>query len=114
MDLTKHEHIVHSLVAGGLLLVGLFLLLSGVPQIARADAGDLFVSPSGSGDCSQGNPCDLQTALGTASEGDAIYIAGGVYTGGGGAVITVTQGLTLYGGWDGTTTTPPVWAPILR
>jgi len=105
------KHLVTSLVTGGLLLVGLFLLLNGAPQIARADPGDLFVSSIGSGDCSQGNPCDLQTALGTASDGDTIYIAGGAYTGSGGAVVTVTHSLTLYGGWDGTTTTPPVRDP---
>ena len=111
MNLSKYKHIVSSLVAGGLLLVGLFLLLNGAPQIARADPGDLFVTLSGGGDCSQGNPCDLQTALGTASDGDTIYIAGGVYTGSGGAVVTVTHSITLYGDWDGTTTTPPVRDP---
>ena len=111
MNLNKYKHVVSSLVAGGLLLVGLFLLLNGAPQIARADRGDLFVSPTGSGDCSQGNPCDLQTALGTASDGDTIYIAGGVYTGSGGAVVTVTHSITLYGGWDASTTTPPVRDP---
>ena len=106
-----YKHIVTRLAIGGLLLVAWFLLLSGAPQMARADAGDLFVSPAGSGDGSQGNPCDLQTALGMASDGDTIYIAGGVYTGSGGAVVTVTHSLTLYGGWDGATTTPPVRDP---
>ena len=79
-------------------MIGLFLLLSRAPQMARADAGDLFVSPRGSGDGSQGNPCDLQAALGMASDGDTIYLAGGVYTGNGGAVVTVTHSLALYGG----------------
>jgi len=111
MNLSKYKRIVFSLTAGGLLLVGLFLLLNGAPQIARADPGDLFVSPTGSGDCSQGNPCDLQTALGAASDGDTIYIAGGVYTGSGGAVVTVNHSLNLYGGWDGATTTPVVRDP---
>lgn len=109
MNLSKSKHIVSNLATSGLLLIGLFLL--GAPQMARADAGDLFVSPVGSGDGSQGNPCDLQTALGLARDGDTVYIAGGVYTGSGGAVVTVTHSLTLYGGWDGTTTTPPVRDP---
>jgi len=111
MNLSKYKHIVSSLVTGGLLLVGLFLLLNGTPQIVRADTGGLFVTPGGSGDCSQGNPCDLQTALGMASDGDTIYIGEGVYTGSGAAVVTITRSLTLYGGWDGTTTTPPVRDP---
>jgi hypothetical protein len=111
MNLSKYKRIVFSLVASGPLLVALFLLLNGAPQIARADPGDLFVTIGGSGDCSQASPCDLQTALDTASDGDTIYIAEGIYTGSGGAVVTVTNSITLYGGWDGTTTTPPVRDP---
>lgn len=111
MNLGKYEHIVCSLAAGGLLLVGLFLLLNEAPQIARANPGDLFASSTGSGDCSQPSPCHLQTALSTASNGDAIYVATGTYTGAGEAVITVTKSITLYGGWDGTTTTPVVRDP---
>jgi len=113
MKLNKYKHIVFSLATGGLLLVGLFLLLNGTPQIARAAPGDLFVSPTGGGTaCSQANPCDLQTALSTATDGDTIYIAEGTYIGSGGAVVTVTQSITLYGGWEGTTTTPPVRDPV--
>ena len=112
MYLNKYKHIVFSLATGGLLLLGLFLLLNGTPQIVRADPGDLFVAAGGSGDCSQATPCDLQTALSTATDGDTIYIAGGAYTGTGAAVITVTKSITLYGGWDGTTTTPPVRDPV--
>jgi len=111
MNLGKYKHIVFSLAAGGLLLVGLFLLLNETPQIARAAPGDLFVTPGGGGDCSQGNPCDLQTALSQAVDGDTLYLAQGTYTGTGGAVITVTKSITLYGGWDGTTTTPVVRDP---
>ena len=72
MNLNKYRHMVFSMATGGLLLVGLFLVLNGAPQMARADAGDLFVSSTGSGDGSQGSPCDLQTALSMASDGDAI------------------------------------------
>lgn len=106
MNISKYKYIVSSLIAGGLLLVGLFLLLNEAPPIARADPGNLFVTSAGSGDCSQANPCNLQTALSTASNGDTIYLAAGTYTGTGGAVITVTKSITLYGGWDGSPTGP--------
>lgn len=111
MNTGRYKHVVCSMVIGSLLLVGLFLLLTGAPQVARADPDDWFVTAGGSGDCSQGDPCDLQTGLATAGDGDAIYVAQGTYTGTGGAVVTATQSITLYGGWDGTTTTPPVRDP---
>lgn len=111
MNRNKCERIVFGLVPGGLLLVGLFLLLNGAAHMARADGGDLFVTTGGSGDCSQANPCDLHTALDSASDGAALYIAEGTYTGSGGAVLTVTHSLTLHGGWDGTTASPPVCDP---
>jgi len=111
MNLNKYNYIFFSLVTGGLLLVGLFLLLNEAPQVAHAASGDLFVTPGGGGSCSQGDPCDLQTALSQATHGDTVYLAEGTYTGSGGAVITVTHSITLYGGWDGTTTTPVVRNP---
>jgi len=107
----KYRNIAFSVATGSLLLVGLFLLLNRTPRVARADPGDLFVMPAGGGDCSQPSPCDLQTALSTASNGDVLYLAGGTYTGTGGAVVTVTESITLAGGWDGTTTTPVVRDP---
>ena len=112
MNLSKYKHIVFSMVTGGLFLIGLFLLLNGAPQMARADPGDLFVSTTGSGsDCTQAAPCALQTALDNADDGQTIYLAEGIYTGDGGAVITVTKSIALYGGWDGGATTPPVRDP---
>ncbi len=109
MNFSKYKHIVFSLATGGLLLAGLFLLLNGVSQITRAVPGDLFVSTTGSGSaCTQAAPCALQTALENADDGNMIYIDGGHYTGVGSAVITITKSITIYGGWDGKTTTPPV------
>jgi len=109
MNFSKYKHIVFSLITGGLLLAGLFLLLNGAPQITRAAPADLFVSTTGSGSaCTQAAPCALQTALENGDDGNTIYVAGGDYTGVGGAVITITKSITLYGGWDGSTTTPPV------
>jgi len=107
----KLKPLVRSLAIGGLLLVGLFLLMGDAFPTARAAPGDLFATPNGTGDCSQATPCDLQTALAQATDGNTIYLAGGTYTGTGAAVITVTRSITLCGGWDGDTTTPPVRDP---
>ena len=111
MNQNKYRHVIFSLAASGLLLAGMFLLLKGMPQAVHAAPNNLFVSPTGSGDCSQSAPCNLPTALSTATDGNTIYLAGGTYTGSGGAVVTVTKSITLYGGWDGATTTPPVRDP---
>jgi hypothetical protein len=93
------------MATSGLLLVGLFLFLNGTSRVARADPGDLFVTPTGSGSaCTQAQPCALQTALAQAADGDTIYIAEGTYTGTGGAVVTIAKSITLYGGWDGSPT----------
>jgi len=106
MNSGKVKYIIFSLATAGLLLLVLYLLLPGTTQVARAGAGDLFVTPTGGGDCSQASPCDFQSALGLAAEGDSIYLATGTYTGAGGAVVTVTHSLDLYGGWDGAPTGP--------
>ena len=95
--------------------LGLTLALLGLLQTARAAPDNLFAKPDGSDTaCTQVNPCALQTALAQALGGDTIYAAEGIYTGTGAAVITITKSITLYGGWDGTTTTPPVRDPALH
>jgi parallel beta-helix repeat protein len=109
MLLRKFKSIFVSLTAGGMLLAAILWLFSASSQTALAAPVDLFITPSGSGDCTQGNPCDLPTALSQAVNGDNLYLAQGTYTGTGGAVITLTKSLGLYGGWDGSTT-----APIIR
>ncbi len=88
-------------------------MLAGLQRAQAAPAsGMLFVKTGGSGTaCTQSSPCGLQTALGQAAGGDTIYIASGVYTGAGGAVITVTESITLYGGWDGASSGPVVRDP---
>ncbi len=100
-----------SLLAGLLLLAGLALALHATAQVTRANPGQLFVTPTGGGDCSQANPCTLAAALAQATDGDRLYLAAGVYTGQGPAVITLTQSITLYGGWDGSPTGTPVRDP---
>lgn len=113
MNLRKPIRIISSLAAGGLLLLGLTLLLDQTHHIVRADPG-LFVEPGGSGStCTQAQPCTLQTALAQAIAGETIYLATGTYTGTGPAVVTITKSITLYGGWDGTTTAPTVRDPTL-
>jgi hypothetical protein len=83
------------------------------PQAAYASPDDLFVSPTGSGaTCSQAAPCDLATALLNVQDGDEVYFAAGTYTGTGSAVLTIGVDLSLYGGWDGSTTIPIVINPI--
>jgi len=99
--MNKSYPIILSSTLGGLLLLGLVFWLNTPPPIARADPGDLFITFEGTGDCSQAAPCDLPTALGLAADGDTIYLAGGNYTGSGAAVVTLTHGITLAGGWDG-------------
>ena len=112
MKANKTKYIGFSLASSGLLLIGLFLLLRGAPQIVRAASGDLFVTTTGTGsDCTQADPCALYKALDKATDGNTIYIAGGTYTGSGSAVITITKSIALYGGWDGAVTTPPVRDP---
>lgn len=48
---------------------------------AVATAADRYASPTGSGsECTQANPCSLQTAAGSqAASGDLVHAAGGVY-----------------------------------
>jgi hypothetical protein len=114
MNLTKARHMGICLAASCLLLAGLFLFLNGAPQTARANPGDLFVMTGGSGSvCTQADPCDLATALNQSAGGDTIYLAQGTYTGAGEEVVLLTKGISLYGGWDASLTTPPVRNPQL-
>jgi len=132
MNLGQSKHIVFSLAISSLLLFGLFLLLmlNALPSTVYAwpvtpavtpnppgtrPPGPAFVKPGGTGGwCLQDDPCgSIQYAIDQCEpgNGDTIYVAGGSYTGTDNAVITVTKSITLYGGWDGTTTTPPVRDP---
>jgi hypothetical protein len=107
----KTKRLIGTLTLG----LGLTLVLLAGLQMAQAapTATNFFVGPTGTGStCTQAAPCALQTALGLAANGDTIYVAGGTYTGTGGAVITVTRSITLYGGWDGTASGPGVHSPI--
>ena len=109
----KHEQrkptqiVASSLILVFCLMGGLALSAWGSP-IVRANPGALFAKPDGHGSaCTQASPCGLQTALSKARDGDAIYLAQGTYHGAGGAVITITRTIALYGGWDGAATGVP-------
>lgn len=107
----KHKCLILTLAVGSFFLIGLLLFLARTPKAARADPGSWFVTPTGSGNCSQASPCSLQAALSKARDGDSIYLAAGTYTGTGGAVITITRSIALYGGWNGSRTGLPVRDP---
>lgn len=111
MKRRKIEAILFCLALSGLLVVGLFLVLSQTAQGVRASPGQLFVTPGGSGDCSQSNPCNLQTALSSSNNGDEIYLAQGTYTSSDPEVLKVTQNLTFYGGWNGASSGPVIRNP---
>lgn len=44
------------------------------------EQGDFFVSPSGAGDCTQRNPCNLETAKKKAGPGSIVFLSGGIYS----------------------------------
>jgi hypothetical protein len=97
--------VVLGFLFGLTLTAGLLLAMDGASLVARADPGALFVKTNGTGtDCTRAAPCNLQTAIAQANAGDTIYVAGGTYHGSGDAVISVTQSITLYGGWNGSAT----------
>jgi hypothetical protein len=64
----KAKHLFGALA----LSLGVMLALLAGLQRAQATpaATDSFVTPGGNGDCSQGDPCALQTALSQAINGD--------------------------------------------
>ena len=96
-----------------ILLLASMLFLPG-HKVARAVGSDIFVTPGGSttSGCIQSDPCDLPTAMSLAVEGDTLYFSPGTYYGSGtDPVLFIDKDLTLYGGWDGTTTTPIVVDP---
>ncbi len=96
------------------LLWAAVLWLAAASQVVRADPGTLFVGKTGSGTaCSQAEPCGLQVALAQSDAGDVLYVGAGTFTGAGDAVITMTSGITLYGGWDGAATGAVVRDPAL-
>ena len=83
--------------------LALLALLKPVKAAPQANTWFVTSNPTCTTDpCTQDCPCRLQEALFTyADDGDVIYAAGGIYTGTGDAVITLTHSISLYGAWDG-------------
>jgi len=108
MAIPRSRRLTLSILVAGLLAGALWWLASSSPGAVHATAGTLFVKPAGSGTaCTQAAPCTLQTAAAQALAGDLLYLAAGTYLGAGaGAVVTITGGYTLYGGWDGAAAGP--------
>lgn len=103
------------LILSGVLGLGLALALLAVlrpaEQTARAASASWFAQAGSSGACTQNDPCDLKTAVTLAGSGDTVYVAQGTYTGTGPAVIAVTTGITISGGWDGAPSGPVMCDP---
>ncbi len=78
------------------------LLMLVIPTIPVRAVGPYFVTPTGTGTCTQASPCSLSTGLALAVEGDVIYAGAGVYTvSSGNEVVLLNKPVYLYGGWNG-------------
>ncbi|MCP4427140.1 MAG: right-handed parallel beta-helix repeat-containing protein, partial [Chloroflexi bacterium] len=90
-------------------LAALFWLMGALPSLAKPNATTFYVTPDGSGSaCTQGSPCSLHTAVANAVNDDEIRAASGTYTNTGAAVITLTQSISLTGGYNaGNWSAPP-------
>lgn len=94
-----------AVVATGLLLA---VAVVTWPVAASAPAGtQRFAAPDGTGTaCTQDLPCSLQTALAQSVNGDAIYLAGGNYTGAQNPLLDINKSVAIYGGWNGGANNP--------
>lgn len=105
-------------MAGLMMVIVLIFNLVGTtsPVIGRAPlvTPSYYVDDTGSGTaCTQAAPCLLATALAKPDTYFNVFFAAGTYTGSGNEVILLTKNISLYGGWDGTTTYPAVRDPDL-
>jgi hypothetical protein len=92
-----------------LLLVLLCLMLVSVLSIqttdVNAEGSTLFVSPTGSGTaCTQSAPCQPDQGIANAVDYDVVYFKGGTYWGATYPLLTITNSISLFGGWDGAAT----------
>jgi len=93
-------------------LTAVVLLFATCTLAVSADGNMFYVAPGGSGTlCTPGQPCALDTAIGQAQGGDTLIMAGGTYTATGPSVASISQSITLLGGWDGGASVPCQLAP---
>ena len=113
-DVKVHEcRWVSLALATCLVAIALSLLLDQPTSADPSHPGTLFASATGAGTaCTQSSPCSLQTALTEAGDGDALCVAGGVYTGTGSTAFHIHESITLRGGWNGAASGPVVSDPV--
>ncbi|MGD9098951.1 MAG: choice-of-anchor Q domain-containing protein [Anaerolineae bacterium] len=110
MDL-KYKRLAFSLVLCWLALIGLWLMLSGGLEMARAAPGASLAAPATrfvASDGDDANDCSsieqrcrtVQRAIDVAEPLDEIWVATGTYTGTAGTVADIEKSVTLLGGWD--------------
>lgn len=115
MQRNKIKTLIVGLISGLLLALAALFFLHISAQEVRASSSNLFVSQDGKGEtCSREAPCLLSYASGIAKNGDTIYLAGGLYTGDGEAVIRVGESITYTGGWNGAAIGPLVIDPDIH
>lgn len=113
MNRVKVSQLAASLVISGVVLALACWVASSEVPVARASPDVFFVKPAGSGtSCTQAAPCELDEAMAQAGAFDTIYVSEGVYYGSGSAVITITDSITVIGGWDGAVSGPVVVDPV--
>jgi hypothetical protein len=94
-----------------LLIVLSFMLVVVQPARPVQALGVVFVTPGGTGDCSQASPCNLADGLSLVDSGGTLYAAEGTYTGTGNQVVWINKTINLLGGWNGEATGAPVRDP---
>jgi uncharacterized repeat protein (TIGR01451 family) len=107
----KYKRLAFSLVLCWLALIGLWLMLSGGLEMARAAPGASLAAPATrfvASDGDDANDCSsiaqrcrtVQRAIDVADPLDGIWVATGTYTGTAGTVAEIDKTLALLGGWD--------------
>jgi len=96
------------------LLTGFVVLFSLTRTNGSVQAlASVFVTPAGTGDCTQANPCNLSSGLASVDAGGSLYATAGTYTGVGDQVVLLDKTINFFGGWSGNTVDDPVRDPAV-